>query len=54
PISKNGRCGSAFGGQICQGSTYGDCCSQYNWCGRTSDHCKASFGCQSSFGACTG
>ncbi|OAL45803.1 hypothetical protein IQ07DRAFT_683728 [Pyrenochaeta sp. DS3sAY3a] len=30
-VSTNGRCGPSFGGKTCQGSTYGDCCSQYNY-----------------------
>jgi hypothetical protein len=29
-VSKNGRCGSAFGATICPG---GQCCSNYGWCG---------------------
>jgi hypothetical protein len=29
PISKNARCGAGFGGQTCQGSKWGNCCSQY-------------------------
>ncbi|KAL6709250.1 hypothetical protein ACN47E_001657 [Coniothyrium glycines] len=53
-ISKDGRCGSAFGGRTCKGSIFGNCCSAYNWCGTTSGHCKASSGCQLAFGTCTG
>lgn len=30
----------------------GQCCSTYNWCGVTSDHCND--GCQPEFGACDG
>jgi hypothetical protein len=29
PVSKNARCGAGFGGQTCQGSRWGNCCSQY-------------------------
>ncbi|KAH7383774.1 hypothetical protein BKA66DRAFT_549232, partial [Pyrenochaeta sp. MPI-SDFR-AT-0127] len=50
PVSNNGRCGSSFGGQTCQGSSYGNCCSSYNYCGKTDTHCKSSSGCQSGFG----
>lgn len=31
PVSNNGRCGALYGGQTCQGSSYGNCCSQYNY-----------------------
>ena len=41
----NGRCGIEFGGASCPN---GDCCSQYGYCGTTSDHC--SLGCQSNCG----
>jgi hypothetical protein len=34
----------------CQGSIFGNCCSQYGWCGSTVDYCGA--GCQSNFGTC--
>ena len=30
----------------------GNCCSQYNWCGVTPEHCGA--GCQPQFGTCSG
>jgi hypothetical protein len=30
----------------------GQCCSQYGWCGTTTDYCGT--GCQSTFGTCTG
>jgi hypothetical protein len=33
PVSSDARCGSSFGGKTCLGSRWGDCCSQYNWCG---------------------
>jgi len=47
--SKNGQCGS---GITCQKSGYGDCCSQYGWCGATSAHCDGYNGCQPQFGTC--
>ena len=39
------RCGSGYG--KCDS---GYCCSKYNWCGTSSDHCGS--GCQSSYGKC--
>ncbi|KAF2752273.1 carbohydrate-binding module family 18 protein, partial [Sporormia fimetaria CBS 119925] len=50
PVSRNARCGNGFGGQTCLGSRYGNCCSQYSYCGTGRDYCKA--GCQSPFGIC--
>lgn len=38
-VSKDGKCGAANGNTICQGSGFGNCCSQYGWCGSTADHC---------------
>ncbi|KAF2743575.1 carbohydrate-binding module family 18 protein [Sporormia fimetaria CBS 119925] len=52
-VSKDGRCGKDFGGVTCTGSQFGNCCSQYGWCGRTKDHCNAST-CQKAYGECTG
>ncbi|ORX46003.1 glycoside hydrolase/deacetylase [Piromyces finnis] len=43
--STNGRCGTEFGS-----CPEGQCCSQYGYCGVSSDHCTT--GCQSSFGQC--
>lgn len=45
--SVDGRCG---GDVTCAGTTWGSCCSMYNWCGSTADHCKT--GCQPQFGRC--
>lgn len=47
-ISTDGNCG---GSVTCQGSTYGNCCSQYMYCGKTEDYCGA--GCNRAFGSCT-
>ncbi|KAF2743395.1 carbohydrate-binding module family 18 protein [Sporormia fimetaria CBS 119925] len=47
-ISKNGQCGN---GVTCLGSSFGDCCSQYGYCGRTKDYCGK--GCNPLFGTCT-
>ncbi|KAF2277007.1 uncharacterized protein EI97DRAFT_364423, partial [Westerdykella ornata] len=52
-ISRNGRCGADFG-LTCKGSQYGNCCSQYNYCGRSSDYCSPNKGCQPGFGDCSG
>ncbi|KAF2262629.1 glycoside hydrolase/deacetylase [Lojkania enalia] len=49
-VSSDGTCGSSVK-MTCQGSTFGNCCSQYGWCGTTSGHCGT--GCQSAFGTCT-
>ena len=40
------RCGEEYGN--CED---GECCSQYNWCGKTDEHCGA--GCQIEFGVCS-
>ncbi|KAF1850248.1 carbohydrate-binding module family 18 protein [Cucurbitaria berberidis CBS 394.84] len=50
-VSNTGRCGAANGGLVCTGSSYGNCCSQYGWCGRTSAYCGT--GCNSGFGTCS-
>ncbi|KAK1843988.1 agglutinin Isolectin 1 [Colletotrichum chrysophilum] len=49
-VSQDGTCGGTAG-FTCQGSSFGDCCSQWGYCGSSSDHCAA--GCQSSFGTCS-
>src|SRR4051794_8866248 len=49
-VSDDGSCGGSTG-NTCQGSSFGNCCSQYGWCGSTADHCGT--GCQKSFGTCT-
>ncbi|CAI2161993.1 8078_t:CDS:2 [Funneliformis geosporum] len=46
PISADGNCGEAAGTR-CED---GVCCSQFGFCGVTTDHCQT--GCQSSFGTC--
>ncbi|KAF2258770.1 hypothetical protein CC78DRAFT_95840 [Lojkania enalia] len=37
-------------GFTCQGSKFGNCCSQYNFCGSSAEYCGV--GCQSDFGMC--
>lgn len=49
-ISTTGRCGAQYKGLTCKGSTYGECCSKYNYCGGSSDHCGS--GCQTGYGTC--
>jgi len=45
------RCGAANGGFSCLTSgALNTCCSQYGWCGDTSDHCGT--GCQCAYGRC--
>lgn len=46
-VSEDGSCGN---GITCLESEYGDCCSQFGWCGNTTDHCG--LGCNPTFGYC--
>lgn len=48
-VSTDGTCGGAEG-FTCAGSTFGNCCSAYGWCGSTTGHCDA--GCNAVFGIC--
>ncbi|KAF2262955.1 hypothetical protein CC78DRAFT_618050 [Lojkania enalia] len=48
-VSTDGSC-SGTSKFTCLGSTFGNCCSQYGWCGSTSAYCGT--GCQSGFGNC--
>ncbi|OHE96562.1 polysaccharide deacetylase [Colletotrichum orchidophilum] len=50
PLSTNGRCGTTQGGTTCISEPGATCCSQYGWCGATTDHCGS--GCQAGFGTC--
>ncbi|CAM1510179.1 Fc.00g005140.m01.CDS01 [Cosmosporella sp. VM-42] len=51
PVSTDGTCGNKVDGRYtCKGSEYGDCCSAFGYCGRTSAHC--SVGCQPEFSIC--
>ena len=49
PVSTDGRCGPDHNGALCEGSTFGTCCSSDGWCGSSSTHCGS--GCLS--GECT-
>ncbi|KAF2850984.1 carbohydrate-binding module family 18 protein [Plenodomus tracheiphilus IPT5] len=51
-ISTTARCGSDHGGLTCAGSTFGNCCSKYGYCGSNSDYCSPKKGCQSRYGKC--
>jgi len=46
-ISTDGSCGKLI---TCRGSTFGNCCSSYGWCGSTAAYCGT--GCQPNFGIC--
>jgi hypothetical protein len=52
-ISNNARCGASYGDATCLGSSWGSCCSKYNFCGSTEAYCSVEQGCQSRFGTCT-
>ncbi|KAF9698681.1 hypothetical protein EKO04_003350 [Ascochyta lentis] len=39
PVSTDGQCSPASGGFKCEGSTFGDCCSAFGYCGGTETHC---------------
>ncbi|KFY67000.1 hypothetical protein V497_00600 [Pseudogymnoascus sp. VKM F-4516 (FW-969)] len=47
--STNGECG---GTQTCTGSTFGNCCSKWGYCGTSSEHCGE--GCDPTLGTCPG
>ncbi|KAH8595067.1 hypothetical protein B0O99DRAFT_623107 [Bisporella sp. PMI_857] len=47
PVSPDSTCGGA-NGYVCPS---GQCCSQWGWCGVTSEYCGA--GCNPTFGICT-
>ncbi|KAF2091635.1 carbohydrate-binding module family 18 protein, partial [Saccharata proteae CBS 121410] len=47
--SMDGTCGGSLG-YTCEGSKFGDCCSQYGFCGPSSAYCEA--GCNGNHGHC--
>ena len=49
-VSTNGACGPS-NGFSCAGSAFGDCCSEYGFCGATTLYCDA--GCNPLFGKCS-
>ncbi|KAF2735444.1 chitin binding protein-like protein [Polyplosphaeria fusca] len=48
-VSKDGSCGGT-NGYTCKGFVDGECCSEYGWCGKSTDHCGT--GCNPLFGTC--
>lgn len=52
PVSTDGTCSSNSSpqGATCAGSAFGDCCSEYGYCGGTNAYCGT--GCQAAFGTC--
>jgi hypothetical protein len=48
-VSTDGSC-AGTSGYTCAGSSFGNCCSRYKWCGSSKDHCGT--GCNSAFGSC--
>ncbi|KAH3919116.1 hypothetical protein HBI56_100110 [Parastagonospora nodorum] len=49
-VSPDGTCAGSTG-YTCAGSTFGSCCSEYHFCGSTSDHCQKET-CLPGFGDC--
>ncbi|TLS21348.1 uncharacterized protein PpBr36_10129 [Pyricularia pennisetigena] len=49
-VSTDATCGGNTD-KTCLGSVFGNCCSQYGYCGSTTDHCSG--GCQAGFGSCS-
>ncbi|KAK8189901.1 Cupredoxin [Phyllosticta capitalensis] len=49
--SQDGTCGGSSMGFHCKGSVFGECCSQYGYCGNSSAYCDD--GCDSKYGSCS-
>ncbi|KAF1967693.1 hypothetical protein BU23DRAFT_442129, partial [Bimuria novae-zelandiae CBS 107.79] len=49
-VSTDGSCGGA-NGFTCLGSAFGNCCSEYRWCGSADIYCGT--GCNAAFGSCS-
>ena len=49
--SPDGSCGGS-NGYVCQGTSFGNCCSVNGWCGSSDAYCGND--CQASFGTCSG
>jgi Polysaccharide deacetylase len=47
-ITTDGTCGGTL---TCKGSSFGNCCSIYGWCGSNSSYCDPA-NCQSNYGEC--
>ncbi|KAF5588761.1 WSC domain-containing protein [Fusarium pseudocircinatum] len=48
--STDGICGAFNGSASCLGTGFGNCCSQFGYCGTSDLHCNT--GCQTGFGSC--
>ncbi|EWG47706.1 hypothetical protein FVEG_07758 [Fusarium verticillioides 7600] len=48
--STDGICGAFNGSASCLGTGFGNCCSQFGYCGTSDLHCGT--GCQTGFGSC--
>ncbi|CAK7228780.1 hypothetical protein SBRCBS47491_007022 [Sporothrix bragantina] len=48
-VTTDGSCGN---GKTCQGSTFGNCCSQFGFCGTGDQFCPAIVACQPEWGHC--
>lgn len=48
-ISPNQQCGGSTG-YTCKGSSFGNCCSYYGYCGKSDSYCGT--GCDTNFGEC--
>ncbi|OTA22387.1 hypothetical protein BTJ68_14054 [Hortaea werneckii EXF-2000] len=49
-VSEDGTCGLENDGRTCEGSGFGDCCSEYGFCGSTDFYCDT--GCLVGYGRC--
>ncbi|KAL4982233.1 hypothetical protein BDW68DRAFT_171125 [Aspergillus falconensis] len=52
PVSTDGLCSQMSDpvGAVCEGSAFGDCCSEWGYCGDTNAYCGT--GCQEALGSC--
>ncbi|ERS97863.1 uncharacterized protein SPSK_03515 [Sporothrix schenckii 1099-18] len=48
-VTTDGSCGN---GKTCKGSTFGECCSQFGFCGTGDQFCPAIVACQPEWGRC--
>ncbi|KAL2819552.1 hypothetical protein BDW59DRAFT_165005 [Aspergillus cavernicola] len=39
-VSEDGTCGPSYGNAICEGSSFGDCCSTSGYCGTGLEYCS--------------
>lgn len=50
-VSPDGTCGGTAADWTCAGSAFGQCCSEYGFCGEAERFCGT--GCQAAFGRCS-